>query len=147
MMIWWGWNCATKTRPTINNKIQNKRNEPSNKFKTNKRPTCLLTHWSQLFIGKAPELRDQKGINQPIINNNTLNKQETDLSEEKQATIKHATNKQPIKWKEQNLPEGPGWLGLIVGQQARRGQSSPKSPCRARSAWPGYNYEGILQNQ
>ena len=116
----------------------NATNHPTNSIQTNKLPACLLTHWSQLFIGKATELCHQKGINEPIINNNTLNKQETDLSEEKQATIKNATNQQPIKWKEPKLPEGPGWLGLIVGQQARRGQSSPKSPCRARSAWPGY---------
>ena len=32
------------------------------------------------LVGEAPELRDQKGINQPTVNNNTLNNQNTDLN-------------------------------------------------------------------
>ena len=41
------------------------------------------------LVGEAPELRDQKGINQPTMKNNTLNKQETDLTEEARLRNKH----------------------------------------------------------
>ena len=111
-------------------------NHPTN----SKQTPCLSSYSliSPVYWKSYRAMRPKR--HQPTNNQQQHSKQTRNWSKwgEKQATIKNATNKQPIKWKEQNLPEGPGWLGLIVEQQARRGQSSPKSPCRARSAWPGY---------